>query len=192
MSQLTGRPKGQRTRLTERLTPDRWRVLAVLRDRSAPVPVRELAAALAASPDEDRTADVVQCRLRHVDLPKLAAAELVVWDESEGTVEPADHPALEDERCRRAIGAPDSWDPTVRAGASERRRTTLALVESGNGSTDRTTLAYEVAICEQGGEVCSEAVDDVAAALHHVHLPKLDHAGLLEYEADDGTVTPAA
>jgi hypothetical protein len=191
MSQLRRKVKGRDTRIWEDLTPDRRRVLAVLLERSPPVTERELAAALARRPDEERDAETIHCRLRHVDLPKLADVGLVRWDPDGATVRPGAHPALEDERFRRAIEAPDRWDVAVGPGASERRHTILALLEDQKGVKDRSALAYEVAICAYGRSISEERIEEIETSLHHVHLPALDHAGFLAYDADDGTVMPA-
>jgi hypothetical protein len=165
-------------------------VLEVLRDRSRPITERELAARLARDPAEDRTAQRLRCRLHHVDLPKLAAAGLLEWNRTAGTVEPTDHPAPHDDRLGGTTRDPDQLEPAVKTGASERRRTTLALLERQNGSKDSVVLASEVAICEHGGDVSSALVEAVDVALHHVHLPALEHRGVLEYDSDAGVVTP--
>jgi len=38
--------------------------------------------------------------------------------------------------------------------------------------------------------VPESTVHDVHVSLHHRHLPKLDDAGLLDYDHDDRTVAP--
>lgn len=193
----SARWKEARTSLLHSLTPVRQRILAVLLDRSTPTTEEELAAELAGSgreePVEDPSREEIRIRLRHADLPKLADAGLVTWDESDAVVTAVDHPALDENRAERAIEAEtDRWDGVVADAPHERRGTVLTLVETRNGPRERGDLAREVAASEADGEPSAEAVDEVGVTLHHVHLPKLERAGLVEYDADDGRVSRPA
>lgn len=172
----------------------RRHTMAVLLARSTPVTERELASELAESTPAGSGRAVsrgeARINLRHVDLPKLADAGLLSWNEADGTVTSCDHLALDDTTLERVIeteaGRVDGPATNV---LNQRRRTVLAVLESRNGSRDRAELAGEVAAREAEGEPSTEAVEEVAVRLHHVDLPKLDEAGLVEYDADDGTVS---
>lgn len=72
----------------------------------------------------------------------------------------------------------------------ERRRAVLATL-SDHQSVAVESLAADVAACESDDSpaVPSESlVDEVHVTLHHVHLPKLDDAGLVDYDRDEKTV----
>lgn len=79
--------------------------------------------------------------------------------------------------------------------ADERRRRAVASLAEARPPVDGGTLARSVAAAE--ADAPTEAVSDdrakrVHAKLYHVHLPKLDAAGLVEYDAEDDTVRGVA
>ncbi|WP_254280386.1 DUF7344 domain-containing protein [Haloarcula marina] len=82
------------------------------------------------------------------------------------------------------------WDDqTLSLLASARRRTVVAvLAEAADTTHTLDSLAARVAEREavDGGE--DVPTHRVTADLHHVHLPKLDAAGVLEYDSDQRTV----
>lgn len=128
--------------------------------------------------------------LRHVDLPKLADADLITWDEPDGTVTSVVRPPLYVSRFERTTETTDDQgEDFVEDASVERRRAVVTALESLDGPRERADLAREVAAREADGEPATGAVEEVAVALHHVHLPKLERAGLLEYDADEGTVS---
>jgi len=74
-----------------------------------------------------------------------------------------------------------------------RRRAVLAALQEVESVIDRRELAEEVAAVENDvapADVQEEAVDDVLLTLHHVHLPKLDDADYLSYDADENEIEP--
>lgn len=76
--------------------------------------------------------------------------------------------------------------------ADSRRRHVLSLTGARPGRTDVDELARSIAALERGEgstESPSESVRSVAVSLHHVHLPKLSAARIVEYDADAGTVS---
>ncbi|MFC7141316.1 hypothetical protein ACFQMA_15940 [Halosimplex aquaticum] len=73
---------------------------------------------------------------------------------------------LADPRRRRLLDVLETRDPGARMALSE--------------------LADRLAAAE--GSTSGERRHDVAAALHHVHLPKLDDAGLVEYDPTERVV----
>lgn len=183
----------------ECLSSRRRRVtLSVLGSRSDPLPVDELVARVA-----DRTADGsdptprerVRALLHHVDLPKLAEAGFVA--RHDGAVELADHPVLADPVVEQALDSPlseDRLDAVFAALADARRQRVLRVLREMGHALAPREIAILVAAREADTSpqnVPVEAVDPVHAAIHHVHLPKLDEAGLVE-RRDDGTVTDDA
>lgn len=77
--------------------------------------------------------------------------------------------------------------------AAGRRRTTLAVLSERRRPTDCETLARAVASRERGTareNVSDDTVERVHVRLHHVHLPKLDGYGLVDYDRENGVVEP--
>lgn len=99
----------------------------------------------------------------------------------------AEHPL----RDRRPI-VDLSLDDVFGLLAERRRRFALhALLDAEQGAIDCETLAETVAAreAEADGEYESpERRARVAAALHDVHLPKLDDAGVVDYDTRSGAV----
>lgn len=173
----------------------RARTLELLHRQSSRTSEGELAARIAAdapganagaSDDEVRDLHVV---LRHVDLPKIAAAGLVSWDESTGTVEPAEDPTLCETEARQLFA--DGWDDAAAVSRYEQRRAALDVLREVDGEVSVDDLAAEVAAHETDDDVAPSAsdVDDVGTALYHRHLPKLQDANLIEYDPVGGTVS---
>jgi DNA-binding transcriptional ArsR family regulator len=176
----------------------RRRILDILLDRTSPVAEEDLAIHLAAAEQGKPLLDIVaedvqslEIDLAHVQLPALERAGLVVWDEEEATVTTTDHPAFQDPKfvCIVETEA-DGWDDVLASLTSKRRRITLSVLKGWDVPMVNADLAREIATCETDGEgdPDSETVADLHASLHQVHLPKLDDAGLVEYDTVDGTV----
>ena len=175
----------------------RRQIVRFLRERSGSVSEATLAEGLAGESDDqhaddDSASTVRQLRveLRHVHLPKLAESGLVIWDDQSDSVTLSQHPAYD------TTGLPDlltagEHDSLPSALADEQRRAVLAIVESESGPAHRADLARELAAREAGTTPTQTAVDDAAVSLHHRHLPKLEEAGLIEYDANDGTIVYA-
>lgn len=176
----------------------RRQLLQILADRSSPVSVPELATNIAADERGKALVDVtpadveaVETDLVHVQLPKLARADLVDWDRSAGTATTTKHPALADPKFQQMIAtnAPD-WDAVVRNLASKRRRVILAELKEHDGAISRADLAKQVRTRERDDETDDlKEMDDILTALHHIHLPSLEQAGLVAYDHDSGRVS---
>lgn len=188
------RQKPTRTELLESLTDGRRRqVLRLLGDREGQVAVSDVADHLAANADDastDAATKRARTQLRHAVLPRLEAAGLVQWDDQEGTVATTDHPAYDDPQFRQVLETEaEGWDDVVACLADERRNTVLAVLDARGEPVERTELAREVAVREADGAASAEAVERLRAELHHVHLPRLAAAGLVEYDVEAGHVT---
>lgn len=64
--------------------------------------------------------------------------------------------------------------------ANERRRAVLATLDDRAASVDLDDLAAQVAT-QEGDEADT---DQIKITLHHVHLPKLADAGVIEYDPE--------
>jgi DNA-binding transcriptional ArsR family regulator len=84
----------------------------------------------------------------------------------------------------------DRVDRTFEALASRERRTILGYVVT----TIAEATTVEVLSCSlarvraDGGHDQPPSTKAVRTGLHHVHLPKLEECGLVEYDARSGTV----
>lgn len=78
--------------------------------------------------------------------------------------------------------------------SNRRRRHILhELMREEEGALDIGTLSQEIAACEDGLELHEVSSSDrkrVYTALHQSHLPKMDKAGIIEFDRDRGTVEP--
>lgn len=168
-------------------------VLAVLRERDAPVSESELARFVAAreaedSPNATTPADRerVQLTLHHVHLPHLEAAGLVerTDDDHLGC---ARHPLWNTASVRTLLTRDDgASDATTRAFdvlADDRRRATLTLLK------ERQELSVRE-LAERLAETSSWGMESPrwTTELVHLHLPKLTDAGVVEVDSTGDTV----
>lgn len=176
----------------------RRRVLAILLDRASPVAEEDLAVHLAAAEQGKSQAEVtaedvqpLRIDLAHVQLPTLEDAGLVERDEEDATVTTTNNPAVRDPMLAYIVETEvDGWDDVLASLASERRRIALSVLEDRDVPMARADLAREIATRETDEEPDPEpgTVADLLISLQHVHLPKLEAAGLVEYDTTDGTV----
>lgn len=89
---------------------------------------------------------------------------------------------------------PDSSDAIYRALCAEPRRQICRTMVEGDGSTTLAALSEEIEIADgSGNEPFYEdgrESDPTTVELHHVHLPLLDDAAILEYDSADREVRP--
>jgi hypothetical protein len=168
--------------------------VAILLERSRPTTIHDLGVRLAAREADVPPADVtaaesrsIRVDLEHRCLPKL---EAVGWIErrSEGVVA-AEPPSLGIE----ALSLPDfrdpdhpSWDAIGVLLARPRRLDLVAIL-----ADRRHPLSLDDLIAELRSSSHRDWPDDdrtLSTTLHHVDLPALAAAGLIEYDADDGMV----
>lgn len=177
----------------ERLTDRRRAVLARLLEADRVLRRRTLAARLVAADGpsdpleavDDGAVDAVAVELEHRHLPALEAVGLVAREGPDGAVATTDHPLYADADFRRFLRADAALDGVVDCLTDAVRRRVLDVLDDRDGWVDREGLAAAVA----AGSPTS--ADELRAVLHHVHLPKLDAHGFLEYDVDDGVVAPS-
>lgn len=72
----------------------------------------------------------------------------------------------------------------------DRRRHALFVLADHVGPIDLDELATAVAEREAGVDADeAEVVASVATTLHHIHLPKMAEAGVVEYDATENRIT---
>lgn len=194
---ITGESAGRKemyTDLFEILTDEtRRRIIRILGERTESISEQELAEQLAATEadQEERVSEVIESlliELYHIHLPKLVDNGLIEWDRDAQTLNLTDHPMDGIDHLEEKIST-NGWDSIASALADGRRRRTLAIVESENGPTRRGDLARELVRTEADERKTRSDVENVAVQLHNHHLPKLEAAGLVEYDIDEATVT---
>lgn len=74
--------------------------------------------------------------------------------------------------------------------AAEARRLALEALEGRTNSLELYALAEEIATMDEAHSVNDETVEQLAIALHHAHLPKMDDLGVLSYDAETNVVDP--
>ncbi|WP_248515264.1 DUF7344 domain-containing protein [Salinarchaeum laminariae] len=73
----------------------------------------------------------------------------------------------------------------------ERRRTVLSVLAGYRTAVDLSTVATEVAHREDGCDASdATSVDRIRVTLHHMHLPKLESHGIVEYDATTNRIQP--
>lgn len=76
--------------------------------------------------------------------------------------------------------------------SSRRRRMVLYLLRQRGNEATVNELAEEIAALENDvpvEELTSQQQKRVYVSLYQTHLPKLDQTGIIDYDADEGTVT---
>lgn len=75
--------------------------------------------------------------------------------------------------------------------AADRRRLTLDILDGKTTAVELAELAAGIAAREGGIDaVDEESIERVAVSLHHIHLPKMDDLGVLDYDPEERTLDP--
>lgn len=172
----------------------RQRIVRILHDKSGFVSEETLAEQLLAaneeSNSEETTSDAMrtlQIRLHHIHLPKLADCGLVEWDKDAQTVATIDQSVYVNSQIEELLSS-DNEHSAVSALTGDRLREGLQIIRSASQPIMRETLAYELASNEANGQPTENRIEDISVQLHHRHLPKLEAAGLVEYNSDGASV----
>jgi hypothetical protein len=163
-------------------------VLAILADRSATIDDSALAEAVWAdeneAPPEEASDDELErllLELYHCHLPKLDDAGLITWDDGTTETHLAELPDFRREGTERPDGGdvgPASLDHPMH------RATVETLAEAGR-PMDLAELAAAIT-CPDDPATTRDV--DRSVALHHVHLPRLDRAGIVRYDHAENRV----
>ncbi|ELY62237.1 DUF7344 domain-containing protein [Natronolimnohabitans innermongolicus] len=182
---------------------DRREALRLVRERSPNGITKsdlayELAAVTADKPlaevtDEDHQRARVDCH--HRTLPALLEAGLVETIDDDRVVA-AENPSFDAGLEAVVDGRVDATAATIDAVfdalADARRRTILSVLANQYHPISVETLARDVAAREADvaeRDVGQDRVAAVRTSLIHVHLPRLNDAGLVGYDADTGSVS---
>lgn len=153
---------------------------------------------LAAVTDDDHQRALVECH--HRVLPGLIDAGLLEETDEERVVT-TDHWAFDDAELAAVIegrstanASDDGTDlgALFEALADSRRRTILAVLANQYHPLSTETLARDVAAREDDTterDIPQERVESVLTSLVHVHLPLLNDAGLVGYDAETDSVS---
>lgn len=175
------------------------RILSILRGRSEPLSIRELATRLAADttragPTDVSEEDVTSIRvdLRHRCLPKL---EAVGWIERhpEGISATESFPFGNEEWSLPDLEATDDrvWETISVLLGYPLRQELLQIVADRNHPLTVEELAAELAGHSDapGTPERSEADSRLLSRLHHFDLPRLAAVGLVAYDPEEKTIT---
>jgi hypothetical protein len=168
-------------------------VLAVL-NRDGPTPLEELAVAVRAEErdigvDTVSGADAELQELYHVSLPRLEAAGLVSREDDVISASLDGHEAVPDVRAFLETGRQHAAS-SLRHLTFPERRAALVVVSTADEPMRLSTLTAEMRRLD-GFDAGDDPDDALPVALHHLHLPLLDRAGLLRYAPDRKLVRPA-
>ena len=182
--------------------PLRRQVLAVLLERNT-VEFEELTAELSLHAESSRSGDdaddqqAVVAALYHTHVPKLEAAGLLSVNDDDDVLTLRLHRdiyagPLTPHLLRTVDQA--VWSALATVYRDRRRGRVLTLLAKFGPTLTVSSLASALveSQAESAGRSAghdSETKRDVEISLHHVHLPILDEAGLLDYDHDNRTVT---
>ena len=170
-------------------------VLTVLIERSTAITADELAQQLASTetylPESEAESvgiERIRIRLHHIDLPKLAAAGLVQWDRTRETVQLADSPVVNSSKFELLLNNPEiESDRLFSSLADDQQRVLLDTLTSSGGKLRLDTLARKMS--ERDVNRMPGPAEEIEIRLHHALLPRLDEAGIVEYDVRERDVS---
>jgi hypothetical protein len=173
----------------------RRQTLAELADATLPLDEQALAAAVAArtrrgsrGEPTGKRARSVAVELQHVHLPKLQASRLVERDSDAGRIESVSIDAADglvaDVLDRQDAVDPATIDRLCEVLSTPRHRQVLATLRAAAAPLTLDDLTRALAHRDPA-TVTQVDVDRLRTRLHHVTLPKLQNAGLIETTSSD-------
>ena len=98
------------------------------------------------------------------------------------------------EQYSTSIADSPSVDEIFTLLSNQRRRTALSVLADCDGTLSVTELASEIIAREPGSTIerSDEELSSVSLSLAHIHLPKLDAMGLVEYNSERNLVETTA
>ena len=173
------------------LASERRRILlSVLRNTVGSTTELDLAVEVAAREGDGRPdaseVDRVRTTLVHSHLPKLERAGLIRRGPDGRVALTADSP-VRTPRFQMLLRTAGSWDADVEVLSDRRRREILSVLSESRGQLDIDELADRLAAADRASTGGADE-SDVRVSLHHVHLPKLASAGIVEYDPERRTI----
>ena len=179
-------------------SPEARHLVRLLADQPAPLTPAALAVVRAVEAHDGDPADVSEATIRrhridlvHRDLPRAADSGLVEFDGDAVTV--TDEAVAAVAALTAAIPESERGTDLLDVLTDDRRRRVIAvLARAPHETVTLTGLAVTVTTVEEDtalADLDRGRLAAVRSTLHHVHLPKLADAGLLEYDPERRTVT---
>jgi predicted transcriptional regulator len=130
--------------------------------------------------------------LRHNHLQQLAESGLVDLYDNAQTLETALSASIDPARVTYLLATGEGqWDELGVILSDPRRERIASLLASAEDRTlSLSELARAITALERGtGRPEDEStVQSTQVSIHHVHLPKLENTGLVEYDSEEGSV----
>lgn len=177
--------------------PIRRATLAVVLDRDGSVPVADLVAcvhdegeAYGVDPNDDRR--TIRKALHHRHLSFLVGSDFLKRLVGGNEVVPGDHNLLGqpmvDSAWLRRDGA--NWDALGAVFGQPRRQVAVTILAGADLPLPLAVLARAVA-AERIGDIApgSSSIQDLETRLHHIGLPMLDAAGVVNYDGAAKLIT---
>ncbi len=165
------------------LTDKRRRVLRVLIANNGEMDTRTLAktvsgtqqGAAGEAPSEE-TIKQVLIDLTHVQLPALAEAGLITQNEDDDRVLTTDHAVYDDGQFQKLVASDADLEAVLSTLVTLERRRVFAILQAHDGAMDEKYLAGMIA------DDLDVSQREMYLALHHVHLPKLNSGGIIDFD----------
>lgn len=167
--------------------------------KQSPIEVRDLAARVVARvegrPIDDVTDEERQrtsAALHHSHLPRLAEAGFVEMEREQDAnyVRPDEDVDAATLESIEELADHESGETVLEVLADPERRRVAASLARADEPVSVTGLAESMAA--DGGDALvggGTSVESIRVSLHHIHLPRLEDAGLVEYDSADARVT---
>lgn len=176
--------------------PCQRHILALLLEQPQPLTDRDLAVQLAARESEKQSSEVAEedvqqllVDLYHQYLPEL---QTIGWIDRrpEGIVLTDQFPSEEIESSLPPLQDADrQWEILTTLLARPRRQHIVSILAGQEHPLTLEKLAVRLTAYEQITGTTDGDDPTLSVTLHHVDLPRLDEAGLIEYDPEEKTIT---